>query len=135
MQAFALNGLGGSSVSSDGLEGKVIVINFWGTWCGPCVAEMPEFQKFHEKYRDDPAVVVLTINNDDDPDEVREWMKKKQYDFAVLLDDGYVDKADVHAFPTTWFVDRQGRIAFSKKGWSEPLTEEFSWRVEALRET
>ena len=109
------------------------VINFWGTWCGPCVAEMPEIQKFHEKYRDDRDVVFLTINNDDDPDEVREWMKEHEYDFAVLLDDGYNDDAGVRGYPTTWFIDRNGRIEFTKLGWSEALTEEFRWRVEALR--
>ena len=52
----------------------------------------------------------------------------------VLLDDGYVTAhADVRAFPTTWFLDRQGLIAFEKVGWSQELVEEFSWRIEALR--
>ncbi len=60
-------------------------------------------------------------------------MKKNGYDFAVLLDDGYVGKANVHAFPTTWFLDREGRKVFEKVGWSEKLLEEFSWRVEAIR--
>ena len=53
--------------------------------------------------------------------------------FAVLLDDGYLDEVDLHRFPTTWFIDRQGRIAFIKEAWSESLVEEFGWRVEALR--
>jgi thiol-disulfide isomerase/thioredoxin/Flp pilus assembly protein TadD len=133
IEPFGLKTLSGLFVPSSFLAGKLVVVNFWGTWCGPCVAEMPEIQKFHEKYREDPDVVFLTINNDDDPDDVREWMKKHEYDFAVLLDDGYNDDAGVHAYPTTWFIDRQGRIGFRKVGWSEALTEEFSWRVEALR--
>ncbi len=122
-----------STLESEALRGKIVVINFWGTWCGPCVAEMPDFQKFHEKYRNDPGVVVLTINNDTNPDQVREWMAEKEYDFPILLDEGYVSEADVTAFPTTWFVDPEGRIVFSKRGWSEALVEEFGWRVEALR--
>jgi thiol-disulfide isomerase/thioredoxin/Flp pilus assembly protein TadD len=133
MEPFALKTLSGLLVSSSFLKGKIVVVNFWGTWCGPCVAEMPEIQKFHEKYRDDRDVVFLTINNDDDSDMVRDWMKEHEYDFAVLLDHGYNDKAGVRVYPTTWFIDRQGRIGFRKVGWSEALAEEFSWRVEVLQ--
>ncbi|MEJ2679719.1 MAG: redoxin domain-containing protein, partial [Gemmatimonadota bacterium] len=133
MKDFTLTSLAGRSVDSKRFRGKVAVINFWGTWCGPCVAEMPEFQKFDDKYRNDPGVAVYTIDNDPDPDEVRAWMAKRKFDFPVLLDDGYVGDADVHVFPTTWFVDPDGRIAFVKTGWSASLAEEFSWRVEALR--
>ena len=62
-------------------------------------------------------------------------MDRKGFSFPVLLDDGYVGKVGVHGFPTTWFVDSQGRVSFQKEGWSEALLEEFSWRVEALRGT
>jgi hypothetical protein len=51
----------------------------------------------------------------------------------VLIDDGYLAKAGVFAFPTTWFLDREGRIAFDVEGWTKELVEEFSWRIEALR--
>jgi thiol-disulfide isomerase/thioredoxin len=132
LEPFGLKTLSGLYVPSSLFSGKILVVNFWGTWCGPCVAEMPEIQEFHEKYRDDPDVVFVTINNDGDPDEVREWMKEREFDFVVLLDDGYNDRAGVRGYPTTWFIDRQGWISFSKLGWSEALAEEFSWRVEAL---
>jgi tetratricopeptide (TPR) repeat protein len=125
----------GEQVSSESMAGKILAINFWGTWCGPCVLEMPEFQKFHEEYRNDPDVVVLTINNDTNPDVVAPWMEKRGFDYVNLLDDGYVGRMGVQSFPTTWFVDREGRIAFIKEGWSESLAEEFSWRVEVLRES
>lgn len=133
IKAFTLASLTGEQVSSRSLRGKVAVINFWGTWCGPCVAEMPEMQKFAARYRNDPSVAVYTIDNDPDPDDVRTWMTKHKYDFPVLLDDGYVSDAGVHVFPTTWFVDPQGRIEFVKTGWSAELAEEFAWRVDALR--
>jgi thiol-disulfide isomerase/thioredoxin/Tfp pilus assembly protein PilF len=130
---FELNDLNGHTISWEQLQGKVTVINFWGIWCGPCVIEMPEFQKLHEYYRDDADVVILTVDTKDNPDELREWMAKREFDFVVLLDDGYVDSQRVDAFPTTWFLDGSGRIVFAKRGWSESLAEEFSWRVEALR--
>ena len=59
-------------------------------------------------------------------------MKQKRYTFPVLLDDGFAAKI-VTTFPTTWFLDRDGRRVFVKTGWSEKLLEEFSWRIEALR--
>lgn len=134
-EAFTLKTLDGRPVSLDSLKGKIVVINFWGIWCGWCVKEMPDLQKLHEKYAADPDVAVLTIDNDDDPSDVPPWMKQRGFTFPVLLDDGYVRKVGVHAFPTTWFLDREGRKVFEKVGWSEKLLEEFGWRVEAIRGT
>ena len=130
---FKLKSLDGKEVSLDSLKGKIVVVNFWGIWCGWCVKEMPDVQKLHEQYAADPDVVILTIDNDQNPADVPPWMKQKGFTFPVLLDDGYVSKVEVHAFPTTWFLDREGRKVFEKVGWSEKLVEEFSWRVEAIR--
>jgi hypothetical protein len=94
---------------------------------------MPEYQQLAKKYANDPAVAILTINNDGDAASVRKWMAAQKYDFSVLLDDGFVRKNSIQAFPTTWFLDAKGRIAFEKKGWTQKLLEEFSWRVEELK--
>lgn len=131
--AFNLKSLEGKQVTLESLKGKIVVINYWGIWCGWCVKEMPDLQKLHEKYAADPDVAILTIDNDQNPADVPPWMKQKGYTFPVLLDDGYVTKVGIHAFPTTWFLDREGRKVFEKVGWSEKLLEEFSWRVEAIR--
>ena len=131
--AFNLKTLQGKQVSLTSLKGKVVAINFWGIWCGWCVKEMPEFQNLYEYYKDDPDVAILTINNDLNPESVPPWMEKKGYTFPVLLDDGYVNKAGIHGFPTTWFLNRKGQIAFLKLGWTKELEEEFGWRIEALR--
>lgn len=131
--AFNLKTLKGKQVSLTSLKGKIVAINFWGIWCGWCVKEMPEFQNLYEHYRDDPDVAILTINNDRNPESVPPWMGKKGYTFPVLFDDGYVNKAGIQAFPTTWFLNREGQIAFLKRGWTKELEEEFSWRIEALR--
>ena len=134
-EPFQLAQLDGEMVDSADLEGKVAVLHFWGTWCGPCVVEMPEYQKFDERYRTDPDIRVLSISNDPSHDVIEEYLSKNNFDFTVLVDDGYVGRAGVFAWPTTWFVDREGYIQFVKIGTATKLDEEFSWRVEALRET
>ena len=63
-EPFVLARLDGEMVDSADLEGKIAVLHFWGTWCGPCVVEMPEYQKFDERYRDGTEVAVLSISND-----------------------------------------------------------------------
>jgi len=131
---FELERLDGSVFSSTKLKGKIAVINFWGIWCGPCVAEMPDIQELHEKYEDQSDVMVVTINNDPDINKVKKWMKEKEYDFPVLRDDGYLGQEDVHVFPTTWFLDPDQYISFVKTGYTEKLVEEFSWRIEELEE-
>lgn len=131
--AFNLKTLKGTQVSLTSLKGKIVAINFWGIWCGWCVKEMPEFQNLYEHYKDDPDVAILTINNDRNPESVPLWMEKKGYTFPVLFDDGYVNKAGIQGFPTTWFLNREGQIAFLKRGWTKELEEEFGWRIEALR--
>ena len=125
--------LDGKVVSLDSLRGKVAVINTWGMWCGPCVAELPEFEKLSVKYAGDSAVRVLTIDNDPNTDSLSLWLTKRKYTFATLLDDGYSRRSSVHSFPTTWFLDPSGRVVFTKSGWSEKLVEEFGWRIEMIK--
>ena len=132
---FELETLDGETVELDDLRGKIVVVNFWGIWCYWCVIELPELQQLHERYAGDPNVVVLTINNDPNPDQVPAWMEENGYTFPVVLDDGYVNSgAKIDVFPTTWFLDPDGRIAFSKSSWSQDLLQEYSWRVEAIRD-
>lgn len=130
--SFDLKNLEGESMNSSSLKGKIVILNVWGTWCGPCVKEMPDIQKLHEKYKDDPEIVVLTINNDPDIGKVRDWMEEHEYTFEVLRDDGYLNANAVYVFPTTWFANTNTEIAFIQEGYTENLVEEFTWRVDYL---
>ena len=134
-EPFALPKLDGELVNFADLDGKIAVIHFWGTWCGPCVAELPEYQKFHARYLDDPEVEVISISNDKSRDVLDRFMAENEYDFTVLTDDGYVQTTNVNGWPTTWFVDGDGYIQFVQIGGGSDshLEEEFAWRVEALR--
>ncbi len=133
LEPFRLKTLDGRTLTPDSLRGAVTVINNWGMWCGPCVAEMPEFQKLSVQFAHDTAVRILTIDNDANTDSLRTWLGKKGYTFTTLLDDGYLKRINVPSYPTTWFIDPAGRIVFTKVGWSEKLVEEFGWRIELLK--
>jgi thiol-disulfide isomerase/thioredoxin len=131
--SFALVTLDGAKVSLDTLRGKIVVVNFWGLWCGWCLREMPDFAEVWRRYRSDPRVAILTIDTNDDPAKVRRWMSEQRYEFPVLLDAAdYAKGAGIRTYPTTWFLDRRGRLAFEKIGFSYKLAEEFAWRVDAL---
>ena len=131
---FSLHTLDGHVISSGDLRGHTTVINFWGIWCVHCVAEMPELAALARDYRGAHDVQILTINNDNDAAKVRRWMAEKQYDFPVLLDDGWLAKSGVvTTFPTTWFIDRDGRLAWEAIGETKELRQEFSWRIEAMQ--
>lgn len=132
VEPFALKNLSGRVVELSHFRGKIVIVDFWGTWCAPCVEEMPEFEKFYEKYRKDPNVVILTVDEGETAEHVRSWMKRKGYDFPVLIDDGYVGDSGVNGFPTTWFLNRAGEKAFERVGNAGDLTNRFQWRVEAL---
>ena len=132
-QPLTLKDLSGKEVSLADVKGQIAVVNFWALWCVPCVAEMPDLHKLQQKYAADPKVRILTVNSDNDPAKVAKWMEKNGYTFPVLIDDGYARKARVKVFPTTWFLDAEGKIAFETMGGAANLFDEFSWRIEALK--
>ena len=134
LPAIDLEWLDGGRIGADELKNRIVVINFWGTWCPPCIEEAPQIQQFHEKYRDDPDVVFLTINAfDPDLNKVRTWMADNDYNWPVLVDDNFVNPNNVQLFPTTWFAGRDGRIVFDYSTVSTGVFEEFVWRVEMLQ--
>jgi peroxiredoxin len=135
LPAFSLEKLDGSVFESAQLAGKNVVVNFWGTWCGPCVAEAGDIQKFYDKHKDEPDFVFITISNDEDPAVVRDFMTKRRLTFPVLLDaKKYIGvKVPDQGFPTTWFIGKDGNVAFSHTVGSDQVLEEFEWRVDAVR--
>ncbi len=129
---FTLKNLDDKPVSLADLKGKIVVLNFWGTWCAPCVREMPEMQELYKKYSKDKDVAIITINNDDDLAKVQKFMNDRKFGFPVLRDDHYLDDAGIGVFPTTWFISRDGKIIY-ETNFSDKLVEEFSWRIEELK--
>jgi peroxiredoxin len=101
----------GEQVSLSGLRGKVVILNFWATWCAPCREEMPALQERYEKYKDSD-LVVLAVDFDETADDVRAFRDQLGLTFPVLLDPGAAIQQlyRVRGYPTTYFVDRDGTI-------------------------
>jgi thiol-disulfide isomerase/thioredoxin len=117
------------------LSGKVVLLNFWATWCGPCLAELPHYQKLVEEYKNEQDVVMLAISTDEDPEMVREWLAEQGYSFTVLHDDGTSIDYHVTGVPSSFFIDPTGRIQYSTAGFPGPekYLDETRKRIEALR--
>jgi tetratricopeptide (TPR) repeat protein/thiol-disulfide isomerase/thioredoxin len=109
---FRLKTLAGSELALSEFNGKVVLLDFWATWCAPCRAEMPAFEKLHKELGS-KDVAILALDANEPEDTVAAYIKKEKYTFPVLLSEGtsVVAKYNVHAFPTTLALDKTGRVA------------------------
>jgi thiol-disulfide isomerase/thioredoxin len=96
--------------------GKVVVLNFWATWCGPCRAMEPHFERAAARFAGQKDVVFLGLNCDDDEALVGPYLEEEKPKTAVLFADGLEQLLAVHSFPTTVILDRTGKIAFRADG-------------------
>ena len=119
-----LAGLDGRGHDLAQLRGRVVLVNFWASWCPPCVREMPSMQRLQDKLADRPFT-ILAINMAESDQDVRAFLARMKVDFPVLLDaDGAVLKRwKVFVFPTSFVLDAQGRIrlgVFGEVEWDSP---------------
>jgi DsbE subfamily thiol:disulfide oxidoreductase len=113
---FELESISGVLIKLSDYQGKVVLVNFWATWCAPCRLEMPLFQSHLEQNPHD--LVILAINAQDSRKEVAEFMEEMELTFEALIDiDGKVHRDyHVRGFPTTYILDRNGVLKFHHVG-------------------
>lgn len=129
---FQLQDLDGNQVSNANLDGKVALVNFWATWCGPCKIEMPWFVEFQRKYKDQGFTVLAISLDEEGWDPVREFAAELELNFPVVLGNDPVaeDFGGIRALPTTLVVDREGDITFTHTGLVSRRT--YEQEIEAL---
>ncbi len=129
---FTLTKLDGSPLKLDDHRGKVIVMNFWATWCGPCLTEMPLFEKTIAKYKNDKDVVFLAITTDEDRELVVPFLKQYKFNLPVAYAEYLNDHFAISSIPTTIILDSKGGISFRQAGFNprEDFVETLSEKIE-----
>ena len=128
--AFKLDTLDGKPISLADARGKVILLNFWATWCGPCRAEIPDLIELQNKYKDRLQIIGLTVD-DDDPAAVKKVVEKTgiNYPVAMASTEVRMKYGGIAALPTSFMLDSEGRVMQKHEGLRDPLLYELEIRA------
>ena len=130
---FTLRTMDGPNLRLHEQRGRVVMVNFWATWCGPCRQEMPHLSRLHDKYRA-AGFVLLGVNVDDDVGKAAALAAKLGVTFPVLLDtDKAVSKRyDMSAMPATVLIDKDGRVRFLHRGYRDGYEKTYDEQIRGL---
>ena len=126
---FKVDDLDGKPLSLSASHGKVILLNFWATWCGPCRAEIPDLIELQKKYGDRLQIIGLDVD-DDDPAEVKKFVTENgiNYPVGMATNEIRIQYGGVAALPTSFVLDKEGRVVQKHEGLRNPLLYEFEIR-------
>jgi peroxiredoxin len=110
---FTLTGMNGVRVKLSDYRGKVVLLNFWATWCGPCKAEIPWFIEFEKLYKDRGFATLGVSMDEDGWQTVQPFAKQRAINYAVMVGDDHLAQlyGGIDSLPSTFLIDREGRIA------------------------
>lgn len=130
---FTVADQSGNTISTADLKGKVVFMNFWASWCPPCRAEFPSIQKFYDKYKNNPGVVFLTVNLDDQVSLGENYLKKENYTLPLLVPAGKIPTAYFNgSLPTTVVLDKTGKIRLHHAGMADYSKASFFEEIDGL---
>jgi peroxiredoxin len=111
---FSLTTAAGEFVTSEDLRGKVVLLDFWGTWCGPCVASVPALRDLQKKFAKEPQFKMISVSNNDAEEKWRDFIEKNQMAWTQYFDrDHHVSRVfDIHSYPTYILLDAEGVVRY-----------------------
>lgn len=123
----------GQQVNLSSLNGKVVFINFWATWCPPCIAEMPSINAFYQKFKDNPNVVFLMVDVDGNFKKSEKFMQRRNFDLKVWNAASSIPETYLGgSIPTTVILDKQGRLVFRHEGGADYENKDFQESINKL---
>ncbi|MDW3229969.1 MAG: redoxin domain-containing protein, partial [Acidobacteriota bacterium] len=140
--AFELKDLEGKTVKLANYKGKVVILDFWATWCGPCLSSFPGMKSLVEEFQSDPSVAFIFVNTWQEEENkvqvVKDFLEKNQYPFYVLMDseDKVVADYGVSGIPTKFIIDSKGKIRFKSIGFegdTDKMVREVKLMIELAR--
>jgi peroxiredoxin len=120
MPSFELSDFNGKTWRQKDLQGKVVVVVSWATWCGYCHKQDKLLQKFYDKFKDRKDLAILSFDIDENPGEVLPFMQEQKYTFPVLAAFSYEEAKGF--VPRTWILDPKGNWRWVKDGYDESKT-------------
>ena len=116
---FTMKDVDGNEVSLSAYKGKVVLLNFWATWCGPCKAEIPGFVRIQEKYRD-KGLVIVGYSVDDTAEKAKAYAVQYKMNYPILLGEGREDVQDAYGpiwgIPASFLISREGKVCRKHMG-------------------
>ncbi|HJU42483.1 MAG TPA: TlpA disulfide reductase family protein [Vicinamibacterales bacterium] len=110
---FTIKDVDGNNVSLSTYKGKVVLLNFWATWCGPCKAEIPGFVRLQEKYRD-KGLVIVGYSVDDTAEKAKAYAAQYKMNYPILLGEGKEDLQDAYGpiwgLPSSFIISKDGKV-------------------------
>lgn len=130
---FWLEDLEGNTVSFADFKEEVVFINFWATWCPPCVAEMPDIHNLYDNQKGNVRFVMISL--DQEEEKAKKFIARKDFKFPVyFLKSRLPDIYNTHAIPTTYVLDKKGFIQVENHGMAKYNTEQFNELLNSLSE-
>ncbi len=129
---WQLNDLNGKTVKFSDFRGKVVILDFWATWCAPCRVEIPHFAELQKQYGDKGLTVIGISLDEQGPEAVKEFVKRLDVNYTIVTGNQKVVEAygGVYAIPTTFVIDRQGRIVSEHVGYDDKVV--FEKEIQSL---
>jgi thiol-disulfide isomerase/thioredoxin len=115
---FTLAGLDGRKLSMASLKGKVVVLDFWATWCGPCRGQHPLYEQVKQHFKDNSDVVFLSIDTDEDREPVRRFLEEEKWPDQVYFEDGLSRALRITYIPTTIIIEKRGQVFSRMNGYA-----------------